>query len=64
MIDRPYFGRPDPLVVDRQGSYVDAGVTVVHTRTYEWNHGLGETIGALLAEGITPSALTRDEYGK
>ena len=57
VIDRPYFEHPDLLVVDRQNSYVDTDVTFVHTCTCEWNNGLGETIGALLADGMTLSAL-------
>lgn len=36
VIDRPYFERAEPLVSDRQGSYVETEVSFAHTRTLEW----------------------------
>ena len=29
-----------------------------HTRSHSWNHGLGEIVGALLADGLTVTELT------
>jgi len=78
-IDYPYFERPDPLVFDDGGTYVDTEATFSATRTLEWNHGLGETISALLEAGLQitglaehdsvpwealPGQMTRDEHGE
>jgi SAM-dependent methyltransferase len=48
----PYFESPEPLVWDEQGTYVETDVTFTHTVTHTWNHGLGEVVTALLAEGL------------
>jgi SAM-dependent methyltransferase len=54
----PYFETPEPLVWDEGGSYVDTdGVEFQHTVTHSWNHGLGEIVTALLAEGLVLTML-------
>jgi SAM-dependent methyltransferase len=47
----PYFETIEPVVDDDPSTYAGPG-TVEHARTYEWNHGLGEVIAALLAAGL------------
>lgn len=50
----PYFEREQPVRFDEEGTYVDVGpdVSFEHTVTYEWNHGIGEVVGALLDRGL------------
>nr|BFE61970.1 class I SAM-dependent methyltransferase [Dactylosporangium thailandense] len=48
----PYFETPEPLVWEEAGSYVDTTAQFQHNVTHSWNHGLGEIVSALLAEGL------------
>ena len=57
VIDFPYFERPDALVWDEQGTYVETATTFRHTVTHSWNHGLGEVVTALLEQGMTLTML-------
>ena len=52
----PYFETADPVVDDDPGTYAGPG-TVAHARTYEWNHGLGEGVAALLDAGLVITGL-------
>ena len=52
VVEYPYFERPEPMVFDEPGTYVETDVEFQHNRTHEWNHGLGEIVTALLAEGF------------
>jgi SAM-dependent methyltransferase len=47
-----YFEEPEPFVDDSEATYTDAERPIANQRTYEWNHGLGETITALLDHGL------------
>jgi SAM-dependent methyltransferase len=51
-VEHPYFEREDPTVWDDSGTYVSTDLRFATSRTYEWNHGLGEVIGALLERGL------------
>jgi SAM-dependent methyltransferase len=51
-IDFAYFERPEPLVWEEAGTYVDTDVTFTATVTHSFNHGLGEIVTALLAAGM------------
>ncbi len=57
----PYFETPDPTVFDNAGTYVDTDVELTHTVTHEWNHGLGEIVGSLLASGMRLTELTEHD---
>jgi SAM-dependent methyltransferase len=52
----PYFETAEPLAFDEPTTYTDGEVELRHTRTYEWNHGLGEIITALLRHDLVVSA--------
>jgi SAM-dependent methyltransferase len=57
-VEYPYFERSEPLVWDEAGTYVETDVSeFTHTTTHSWNHGLGETIGALLDLGLDVTGL-------
>jgi SAM-dependent methyltransferase len=51
-VEYPYFERPEATVFDEGGTYVETDVEFHHNVTHEWNHGLGELVTALLAEGL------------
>lgn len=48
----PYFETAEPMVFDEPTTYVDHDDPIEHTRTYEWNHGLGEIFTALTDRGL------------
>jgi SAM-dependent methyltransferase len=52
VVDYPYFERPEPIVFDEGGTYVETDVEFQHNVTHEWNHGLGEVVTTLLDEGF------------
>ena len=55
LIRHPYFEVAEPLSWDEDESYTDnpADRRLEHTRSYEWNHGLGEIVTALIDAGLT-----------
>ena len=57
-----YFEEPDrPLVQDWDTSYTDGG-TLIATRTYQWNHGIGETVMALVDQGLVIDSLVEHDW--
>ncbi len=60
LVDYPYFETPEPVVFEDDGTYVETDMVFSHNTTHTWNHGLGETIGALLEVGMELTAL--DEH--
>jgi len=57
----PYFETRDPVVWDEPGTYVApaAGTApaITHTTTHSWNHGVGETVMALVRRGLSLALL-------
>jgi hypothetical protein len=60
-LEYPYFEREEPFVWDQGGTYVTTEVEFEHNVTHEWNHGLGEIVSALLAEGMTITGLAEHD---
>ena len=52
-----YFETPEPLDDEEPGTYVETDVEFVHNRAMSWNHGLGETVTALLTRGFELTGL-------
>lgn len=48
----PYFEQEAPLEWDDDQTYVPTLAVVQATRTYEWNHSLGEIVTALIDSGL------------
>jgi SAM-dependent methyltransferase len=48
----PYFERSEPGMDEDDGTYVETDATFTTTKSYFWNHGLGEIVSALLDEGM------------
>jgi len=57
----PYFETADPLPWDDDTTYLGSG-TVAHTRTYEWNHGIGEILTAVLDAGLVIDAFREHRF--
>lgn len=51
-VEYPYFEREQGSVWDEEGTYVETDAVFTHNRTVEWNHGLGEVIGAVMEAGL------------
>jgi SAM-dependent methyltransferase len=60
VVEHPYSETAAPTVWDEGGTYVETDATFVHNLTHEWNHGLGEIVGALLEVGMELTML--DEH--
>jgi SAM-dependent methyltransferase len=56
-VEYPYFETAEPLVFEDEGTYAETDTVFSHTTTHSWNHGLGETITALLEAGMELTAL-------
>ncbi len=52
-----YFETPEPWDEEEPGTYVETDVEFEHNRAISWNHGLGETVTALLSRGFELTGL-------
>jgi SAM-dependent methyltransferase len=57
VLTEPYFETAEPQEYDDGSTYVATDVEFAHTRTLEWNHGLGEIVTAVLDAGLTLTGL-------
>lgn len=57
-----YFEEPEPYVDDEEYIYTDADRPLVNRRTYVWNHGIGETVTALLRHGLVLESLVEHDW--
>lgn len=60
-VEFPYFEYHQPLVWDDENTYVETSEALKATVTHEWNHGLGEIISALLAQGLEITGLVEHQ---
>lgn len=60
-IGYPYFETPEPMVFAEAGTYVETTGEITSTVTHEWNHGLGQIVGALLTAGLTLTELVEHD---
>jgi SAM-dependent methyltransferase len=61
VIEYPYFERSEPSRFEEGGTYVATDVEFEHNVTFEWNHGLGEIITALLDAGMALTGLAEHD---
>jgi SAM-dependent methyltransferase len=52
VIGYPYFEQVEPMVFTEEHTYVESDVALTAQTTHQWNHGLGEIVGAVLAAGL------------
>ncbi|QJU54199.1 class I SAM-dependent methyltransferase [Herbiconiux sp. KACC 21604] len=57
----PYWEHERPLEWDDDASYVPTDRPLTATKTYEWNHGLGEIVTALLDSGLVLTMLVEHD---
>lgn len=60
-VAHPYFEQQEPVRWDEGGTYVETDVEFRATVSYEWNHGIGEVVGALLARGLVITELVEHD---
>src|SRR5205085_7332413 len=60
-VQYPYFERPEPTVWDLPGTYVPTDHQFTHTRSADWNHGLGEIATALIEAGLQLTGLVEHD---
>lgn len=61
VVEYPYFEQSTPTVFDDAGTYVTTDAVFAKTQTYEWNHGLGEIVTALLHRGMQLTGLVEHD---
>jgi SAM-dependent methyltransferase len=61
VIEYPYRELAEGTVFDDGGTYVATDAVFAHTRTVEWNHGLGEIVTALFGAGMSLTALVEHD---
>jgi SAM-dependent methyltransferase len=61
-IGHPYFQEDEPYAEDSAATYTDGDRPVVSGRHYEWNHGIGEVVTALLERGLRLDALVEHDW--
>ena len=61
VVARPYFETAEGRVSDYAGTYVQTDATIEHTVTRWWNHGIGETVTALLDAGLVLTGLVEHD---
>lgn len=57
VIAEPYFEQTEPTMWEGTDTYTDGPPLQQPTRSYEWNHGLGEIVTAVAAAGLHVEAL-------
>lgn len=79
VVNYPYFEVEGPVTDIHDGSYLEVDTTFTADRSHSWNHGLGETIMALMDTGMSlellaehdscpwealPEKMVEDEHGE
>ncbi|MGH6916648.1 MAG: SAM-dependent methyltransferase, partial [Geminicoccaceae bacterium] len=57
VIGRPYFATPQPKRWDDDPLWDEQRPRLPHMTCYEWSHGLGEIVSALIESGLTIRSL-------
>jgi SAM-dependent methyltransferase len=60
--EHSYFEEAQPISYDEVTTYTDGDGTLVNTRTYEWNHSIGEIVTAVLAHGLHIDTLIEQDW--
>jgi hypothetical protein len=62
VVEHTYFEEPEPYVDDSGFTYTDGTDTLSMKRSFSWNHGVGETVTALIRHGLTLDWLQEHDY--
>ncbi len=60
-VEHDYF-RDEPMVWDDPGTYADLEAETVNNKTFEWNHGLGEVVSAVVSAGLSLELLHEHDF--
>jgi SAM-dependent methyltransferase len=60
--EHSYFEEREPYVDDSDVTYTDADRPVASRRSYEWNHGIGEIVTALVRNGLRLDWLAEHDW--
>jgi SAM-dependent methyltransferase len=60
-LELPYFEQVEPEIWTEGGTYVATDADFVHNTTHSWNHGLGETVTALIDAGLAITGLAEHD---
>lgn len=61
VLEHPYFQIAEPTEWNESATYVETDAVFTHTRTLEWNHGIGEIVTALLDAGMELTGLVEHD---
>lgn len=61
VLEYPYRELPEPTIWDEDKTYVTTEASFTHTRSAEWNHGLGEIVQAVLDSGLDLTGLVEHD---
>lgn len=61
-IAHPYFEQAQPYTDDSGATYTDADRALVNSRTYEWNHSIGEVVTALIDRRLRIDRLEEHDW--
>jgi SAM-dependent methyltransferase len=61
-LEHTYFEEPEPYVDDSDRTYTDGEVALSNTRIYQWNHSIGEVVGALIERGLRIDQLIEHDW--
>ncbi len=61
-VQHTWFEDGEPYVDDLDVTYTDGEGRLTHTRTYEWNHSIGEIVTAALDHGLQIDALIEHDW--
>jgi hypothetical protein len=62
-LDWPYLAMGAPIAETSPGTYADPGAKIDQRTRWEWTHGLGEIVQAVLDAGLTLERLEEDAAG-
>jgi SAM-dependent methyltransferase len=62
LIEHTYFEEDAPYVDDSGQTYTDAGSLLANRPSYEWNHGIGQIVSALVRHGLRLEWLAEHDW--
>jgi SAM-dependent methyltransferase len=60
--EHSYFEEDEPFVYEAETTYTDGATTLTNQRIYQWNHGIGETVTALIRHGLQLDWLVEHDW--
>jgi len=57
-----YFEEPAGVMFDDGAMYTGGPALDEHGQTFQWNHGIGEIVGALMSEGLVLDSLVEHDW--